>query len=68
MPSDQRPDRTPAELRSGAARCFALAARLPPGPEATMLTARGQEYLEMANGQDSPLGSFSRRLNTPRFQ
>jgi hypothetical protein len=31
-----------------AARCLALAAKLPPSPEAKMLTIVGQEYLAIA--------------------
>jgi hypothetical protein len=38
----------PVELRARAARCFALAAALPPGEAAETLIVFGREYVEMA--------------------
>ena len=52
MARDKEEDWTPSGLRLRAARCFALAARLPPSPEAKMLVAVAQEYLAMGKEQE----------------
>ena len=54
--------RTPAELRARAARCFAMAAKMPRGLQAQTLKTFGREYITMAER----LEALDDELPTPR--